>query len=215
MKTSQIIDLADAVVEDFSETNESARTTDFDGDITYNRSFFKDFTSFYGRMVALSDLIEHDVARVSFLENETSVMFAIASAMREFFGSYHVWKARQRLHGDLEENQVRLGQQEVEEIESLISQMRTALRTSQWLDEKHKQRLLARLEALQREIHKVQSDFDVALAGLVETGAVIGEFGEKAQPFADFMERIVGVFNKKKEDPLQLPAPPKKLPPPS
>lgn len=215
MKTFQIIEMADSLVEDFSEAKKSAGTTDFDGAFIYNDLYFREFTSLYGQMVALSDLIEHQVNPVSFSEDDVAVMFLIAATMREFFGSYHVWKARKNLQRDRDENQVRLERQDVEEIESLISQMRTALRTSRWLSEKHRRRLLARLEALQSEIHQVQSDFDVALAGLVETGAAIGEFGEKAQPFADFMERIVGIFNKKTEDPLKLPAPPKRLPPPS
>jgi hypothetical protein len=76
--------------------------------------------------------------------------------------------------------------------------------------------MLLGLERLQKEIHKAKSDYDVALARVAEAGAILGEFGKDAKPFADLIDRIFGIFRGKKDEPLALPNPrPKQLPPPS
>ncbi len=75
-------------------------------------------------------------------------------------------------------------------IQELINELRDAITASELFDEKHKQRILKRLEKLQAELHKKMSSVDQFWALLSEAGVVLGKFGEDAKPFVDRITEI-------------------------
>nr|VFK62003.1 MAG: hypothetical protein BECKTUN1418D_GA0071000_11661 [Candidatus Kentron sp. TUN] len=82
---------------------------------------------------------------------------------------------------------------DLERIQRLINELRDTITASELFEEQHKQRLLARLEKIQSELHKKVSDLD-HLWGLVgDAGVVFGKFGESAKPFVDRIREIANI----------------------
>ncbi|VFM99272.1 MAG: hypothetical protein BECKG1743D_GA0114223_101203 [Candidatus Kentron sp. G] len=82
---------------------------------------------------------------------------------------------------------------DLKRIQVLINELRDAIAASDLFEEGHKQRLLARLEKIQSELHKKMADLD-RLWGLVgEAGIVLGKFGENAKPFVARIREIIDI----------------------
>lgn len=88
-------------------------------------------------------------------------------------------------------------------IQSLIDQLRKNIQLS-GLQDKHKQRLLARLEAMQSELHKRMSNFDRFYAFVGDAGATLGQFGKDAKPFVDLIRDIMRIVNSTQSQAHQL-----------
>jgi hypothetical protein len=78
-------------------------------------------------------------------------------------------------------------------IQDLLNQLRDRISTSDFFNEKHKERLLKKLEALQAELHKRMSNLDkfYALAG--EGAVIMQKYGEAAKPFLDIIKAILRI----------------------
>lgn len=82
---------------------------------------------------------------------------------------------------------------DLSKIQSLINELREKISASTDFDPNHRQRLLKRLEAIQREIHKKVADMD-RLWGLVgDAGVAMGKFGENAKPIVDRIKEIAEI----------------------
>lgn len=79
---------------------------------------------------------------------------------------------------------------DISRIQSLITELREQLTTSELFEEKHRSRLLSRLEKLQAELHKRVSDLDKFWGLIGDAGVAVGKFGTNAKPFVD---RIVEI----------------------
>jgi hypothetical protein len=81
----------------------------------------------------------------------------------------------------------------ISKIQTLINTLREEIKSSNLFEDKHKQRLLKRLEKLQAEIHKKMSNID-AIWGLVgDAGVALGKFGKDAKPFTDRIIEIAKI----------------------
>ena len=104
-----------------------------------------------------------------------------------------------------------------ERIQKLINEMRDMITASQVITAKHKQRLLERLERMQRELHKTTSDLDRFWGFIGEAGIVLGKFGSDVKPVVDRVKELVDIVWKAisiKERLLSSP-PPISLPDPN
>lgn len=84
---------------------------------------------------------------------------------------------------------------DLKRIQTLINELRENLTESKVFEEKHKARLLKRLESLQAELHKKMSNLDKFWGLLGDAGIALGKFGTDAKPFTDRiieMTRIIG-----------------------
>ena len=82
---------------------------------------------------------------------------------------------------------------DISRIQELLNELRDTITESELFDAKHKQRILAKLESLQAELHKKMSNLD-RLWGLIgEFGIVLGKFGQDAKPLADRIREIVQI----------------------
>lgn len=70
-------------------------------------------------------------------------------------------------------------------IQQLINEIREIIQTSELIPENHKARLLRRLEATQRELHKKTSDIDRFWGFIGESGIVLRKFGEDLKPLSE------------------------------
>lgn len=75
-------------------------------------------------------------------------------------------------------------------IQELIGELRIQITNFKDLDDKHRARLLSRLEKLQSELHKRVSDLDRFWGLIGDAGVVLGKFGTDAKPLVD---RIVEI----------------------
>lgn len=79
---------------------------------------------------------------------------------------------------------------DIEVINAKILELRNAIDASTVLEDKHKERLLKRLEALQSEIHKKQSNYDKMIGTMVEVMTVVKKVGEAAEPWGRLVRDI-------------------------
>ena len=81
-------------------------------------------------------------------------------------------------------------------IQELINEMRDIIAQSDIIEDKHKRRLLERLERMQKELHKHTSDMDRFWGFIGEAGLVIGKFGNDIKPFIDRVRELSSIILK-------------------
>jgi len=74
---------------------------------------------------------------------------------------------------------------DIQHVQKLTDELRTLISSSTLIDDQHKRRLLRRLEAMQRELHKHTSDIDRFWGFVAEAGIVSRKFGEDMKPISD------------------------------
>ena len=77
-------------------------------------------------------------------------------------------------------------------IQDLINELRTKITESK-IPEKHRERLLKRLESLQKEFHKRMTNLDKFYGVLIETSTVVREFCEDAEPILKVIYLILKI----------------------
>ena len=110
-----------------------------------------------------------------------------------------------------------LSEQDKSRILDLCVQMRKIVFATAEFDEPHRVRLLNRIAAMEREVHKKKGLFDVILGGVVDVGETLGKFGKDIKPLTDRMSEVAGIARKATKQYDQIPAPeqPLALPKPS
>jgi hypothetical protein len=84
-------------------------------------------------------------------------------------------------------------QGDLDRVQTLINELRTQISESKLVDE-HKQRLLARLEKMQAELHKKVSDLDRFWGVIGDAGVVIGKLGTDAKPIVDRLRELKDII---------------------
>ncbi len=185
------------------------------GPSVFNISVVDQFINLYEQLVVL---LSYTPTRINLprevVDTEESIL-RLLSPVNSYRMEFSVYSTSQRLDLSQADSLVTLQKSNIESIQNLVDKARNLISKSNFLNGDYKTRLLSHLEILQTEIHKTRSDVDRALAGLVEAGDVLGKFGTKARPFVKLFEDIAAIFNLRRTEPLQLPAPPKQLSPPS
>lgn len=78
-------------------------------------------------------------------------------------------------------------------IQELLNELRDLITKSELFNAKHKERLLDKLESLQKELHKTMTSLDKFWGLIGEAGIVIGKFGQDAKPFVDIIKTIADI----------------------
>ena len=95
---------------------------------------------------------------------------------------------------------------DIEEINKRVAELRQSISASEALEPKHKQRVLGRLEALQREIHKRVSDFDRVVGTVCDVLVVAKKVGEAAEPWVRMAKNILEIVWRSQAQSFQLPS---------
>ncbi|EMD99117.1 hypothetical protein B381_16073 [Stutzerimonas stutzeri NF13] len=96
-------------------------------------------------------------------------------------------------------------QGDLERLQLLINQIRQQI-SDAVLEEEHKQRLMARLEKLQSELHKKVSDLDRFWGLIGDAGVVLGKLGEDAKPIVDRVREVASIVWKTQARSEELPS---------
>jgi hypothetical protein len=83
---------------------------------------------------------------------------------------------------------------DISRIQQLLNELRDLISTSTDFDANHKERLLNRLESLQKEVHKKMSSLDKFWGLVGDAGVVLGKFGKDAKPFIDRIREITQII---------------------
>lgn len=95
---------------------------------------------------------------------------------------------------------------DIHRVQNLINELRGLLTADSSLDEGHKRRLLSRLEALQKELHKRVSDLSHFYNLMGDAGVALGKLGKDAKPFVDRIREIVQIGWKAQARAEELPS---------
>ena len=80
---------------------------------------------------------------------------------------------------------------EYKSIQDVLDKLRKELVSSDFFEKDHKQRILEKLESLQKELHKKMSSLDKSLGKLVSIATAIGAAGEKSKPMFDRVNETI------------------------
>lgn len=107
------------------------------------------------------------------------------------------------------------GTGDIARIQTLINELREQISETPLFSDKHRQRLLARLEKLQSELHRRMTSLDQFWALVGDMGVALGKFGTDAKPFVDRIKEILQIVWRTQARAEELPssAPFPQLPP--
>ncbi|NOD83217.1 hypothetical protein [Ruegeria sp. HKCCD6119] len=201
----------ESVISRIKELNEGtlSPTQDYSHALEIAGSLFE----YYGQTVELAKLVGHpiqilDPSKAESVEKACDIALLQIQQLELIF---KIKKGSTSVLVDYENHLVRLSKEQVEEIEEHINEARQKIRSSNAFEEKHKRRLLNRLEKLQAEINKKISDLDVMLAGVTEVTAVAGKSARNLEPVVDLFKKIFTIAEGETDEPLGLPSPPKQI----
>jgi len=83
--------------------------------------------------------------------------------------------------------------EQISTIQTKISELREFIQKSDKLDDKHKSRLLNRLEDLQKTFNNRMSNLDKIQGTMIELGYSLGKFGEESKPMFDRINDIASI----------------------
>ena len=83
--------------------------------------------------------------------------------------------------------------EEYNSIQNSINNLRTKIQKSTDFDANHRERLLKKLEELQKELHKKMSSFDKFLGGFLSMAHTLGLSAQEAKPFTDDVKDILDI----------------------
>lgn len=95
---------------------------------------------------------------------------------------------------------------DLERIQKLINELRESISKSPLFEENHRERLLNKLEGLQKELHKRVSSLDKFWGLIGDAGVAIGKFGTDAKPFVDRMKEIADIIWRTQAKAEELPS---------
>lgn len=78
-------------------------------------------------------------------------------------------------------------------LQVLVNELRDAIQGCEQISPNHKARLLARLEKLQRELHKRMSDLQDFWSVCVEASAALGQCGQNLKPLVDRIGELMKI----------------------
>jgi len=79
-------------------------------------------------------------------------------------------------------------------IQTLVNELRGLISESEHFEADHRSRLLKRLEKLQAELHKKESNLDKLWGLIGEAGVALGKFGKDAKPLVDRISEIAAIM---------------------
>lgn len=82
---------------------------------------------------------------------------------------------------------------DLKKIQELLNELRGLVSDSHLFEDTHRRRLLKRLEKLQQELHKKQSDLDHFWGLVGDAGVALGKFGKDAKPIVDRIREITHI----------------------
>ena len=88
-----------------------------------------------------------------------------------------------------------LSESDLDQIQKLINHLRKLLQDTKEIDDKHRARLLERLEALQSELHRKMTSFESVWGYCIEASYAIARIGDAAKEIRKTIKEIVTIIS--------------------
>ena len=88
-----------------------------------------------------------------------------------------------------------LSESDLAQIQKLINQLRNLLRDTKEIDDKHRARILERLEAMQSELHRKMTSFEIVWGNLMEVSFAVERCGEASKEIRKTIRELVAIFS--------------------
>lgn len=143
-----------------------------------------DFSEHYG----------HPIINLNSYDNRNP--YELLSALEDYY-SEHIYNiaSKSYLH-HFTKKKYEFTDEEYKNIQETINQLREDIQKSDIFGEDHQERLLKKLEALQKELHKKMNSLDKALGMMASVGMTLGQFGEDIKPLTDRVTEVFGMIRK-------------------
>lgn len=92
-----------------------------------------------------------------------------------------------------------------QEIQAILRQLHEAIQQTEDVTPEHKDRLLDRVNSLQREFDKAISDWDLALGKIGRLGMTVKKVCEDAKPILDPINKLIGIIDRVTSEDDKLP----------
>ncbi len=182
----------------------------------------QDFSVYLETYAFLRAIADENKLSWNFPEIDHLVNNQTESALREYFGvlykklrEYYEKNEKERLVDKFSKKYRTLkrgafiyefSDGDLHNVQELITSLRERIANSDLFEKNHKRRLLNRLEFLQRELHKKQSDLDHFWGLVGDAGVAIGKFGKDAKPFVDLIREITNIVWRTQAKAEELPS---------
>jgi len=126
-------------------------------------------------------------------------------AARDATNSYEDMEARAAaLVGKV--NAIEFTDGDLKRIQVLIDEMRSIVTDTEEVEQRHRQRILDKLEGLQKSLHKRMTKADEVWLLLPAVGLSLGQFGKNAAPLWDRLNETLRIFVSNEARQAQLPS---------
>ena len=116
----------------------------------------------------------------------------IIDALNKFYANF-ITSAGNMSSNIFSKKMYSLTDNEYDNIQEKINKLRENLLNTEMLDEKHRERVLNKLEELQKELHKKMSSLDKFLGGMISIAHTLGVSAKEAKPFTNDVKDILDI----------------------
>lgn len=163
-------------------------------DSNHEPSYFEILDT-YKAIYDFCDLYEIDTTTL--IINGTNSINNIYAALSDFYSSF-LFNSN-NMHENIFANKLyTFTDEEHDDIQSKINELRDKLVNSRLIDDEHKERVLKKLEQLQKELHKKMATLDKFLGGMFSIAHTLGLSAKEAKPFTDDVKDILDITLKTK-----------------
>lgn len=185
------------IVERFDDFNRSVHQKD----ASDRFDFYNDYIQFFSLVTAFNEVKNLGLILPELLGHEH---FDIEE-IQKYFDELGSYARKNRISNRLTENKsafielfsssfcYEFTDYDLQRVQVLINELRDLISASEVFDEKHKFRLLKRLERLQNEVHKKVSDLDRFWGLIGDAGVAIGKFGKDVKPIVDRIKELTTI----------------------
>lgn len=134
-------------------------------------------------------------------ETNVKEMSLVANAFDKVASGLLASQRKKRIAGYREKYQAQLipgfgytfSDGDLKRIQELINELRDLIASAEYFDDKHRARILKRLEKLQSELHKTVGDLDRFWGVIIDLSIVAKQVGDNARPLVKRMEEIMRI----------------------
>jgi len=164
----------------------------------YSQDNYDEYLQAFGTIYPIAKEAVSKLPEISFGANKRNNFEQIVSFfnyVNDFVIQYNTNKLVQKAQNDFQAIRGKIvyyefQEDDFEEIQNHINELRIIIDGSELLSEDHKLRLLKRLEKVQLELHKRVSDVDRFLGLLLDVNIIVRDLGENAKPFMEITKNI-------------------------
>lgn len=135
-----------------------------------------------------NDDVKTIVAQFNSINNTAHQVLGNRTSIQHFATSSERYEAM--LAGEL---RIEFHDDEIKQLQTLINELRDAISSCESLEANHKNRLLRRLERLQKELHKEVSNLDSMWTFIGDAAFVLGQAAQDGKPIAELVREIMGI----------------------